>query len=124
MKRRKTDREYGQYKATITKLRKLGMIRKGQRILTYGQYENLINAGYTKEEIISTQARHNVKSLKEANIIAKEIRERYNAKLKSGRSKRSTASIVKNAFIHAHDDIMTRLALGEDKDEILADYGY
>ena len=122
--KRKTSRDYGQYRATITKLRKMGMIRKGHRALTYSQYNKLTNNGYTREDIIATQTRHNVANVKEANIVAKELRKRYESKLKSKKSKRSTASIIKQMMRQAHDDITARLNNGEDRDDVLADYGY
>lgn len=104
-------------------LKRMGQLKPGVRLPTHQQYVKLMNITdkhgkktMTNSKLLQMWTWHNVGSVYEAN--------RLNAKLAKKVGVRHTKKWSREHWAQAHQEIESRLSTGENKRDVLADYGY
>lgn len=114
VKRTKQEQEY---RRRYYELKTTGMIKKETRILSHKEYLNSTKQeGMNNSDILEGQTRARVRNKREATRLNKELAERTESRYSKGWAKKH--------WDEAHDDIASRIDAGENREDVLADYGY
>lgn len=113
VKRSKQEQEY---RRRYYELQKLGYKKKNTRILTHKEYLQARKEGNTNSDILEGQSRLGVRNKREAIAASKELAARNNVKY--------TKAWAKEHWRQAKANIESRISNGENKADVLADYGY
>lgn len=134
---------YEHYRKDMRNLKRIGMVKKNTQVLNKEKFTKLRKVGLTRKEIIQAQTRYGVRTTKEAREVIKELMEKQGYKFtKRGRGyqisiehvdsvtgvikvqKFGKATANKEFMNQLHDTITQRIDNGENREDVLADYGY
>lgn len=105
-----------EYRRRYYDLKKVGMIKKNTRVLSHKEYLEAKRERMNNTDILEGQTRGRVRNQREADRLNKELAEKTGNKY--------SKKWAKEHWKQAHDEIESRIDAGEDRDEVLADYGY
>lgn len=134
---------YKHYRNDMRNLRRIGMVKKNTRVLNKEQFTKLRKMGLTRKKIIQAQTRYGVSTTKEGREVIKALMEKQGYKFtKRGRGyqisiqhvdaitgaitlqKVDKATANREFMNSLHDIISQRIDNGENREDVLNDYGY
>lgn len=134
---------YKHYRNDMRNLRRIGMVKKNTRVLNKEQFTKLRKMGLTRKNIIQAQTRYGVSTTKEGREVIKALMEKQGYKFtKRGRGyqisiqhvdaitgaitlqKVDKATANREFMNSLHDIITQRIDNGENREDVLNDYGY
>jgi cAMP phosphodiesterase len=134
---------YKHYRNDMRNLRRIGMVKKNTKVLNKEQFTKLRKIGLTRKNIIQAQTRYGVSTTKEGREVIKALMEKQGYKFtKRGRGyqisiqhvdaitgaitlqKVDKATANREFMNSLHDIITQRIDNGENREDVLNDYGY